>query len=763
MKRVSRALFALIMLAGFHSATAQTQPESLLATLTVNGIALPRIVPVLREDGQMLLRITDLDWLGFVMPEAPVTSYREQPFVPIDTIPGLSYELDERRLDLAVTCRASCFRPNIIGHPWQFTSPSPTEAGAFLNYDVVAEEVANEDAANALAELGVFTEAGLGLFEFIGQDLSERSEFVRLDTSWTVDDPQTRESFRVGDGITRPGGWGLPVRFAGVHFGTDFALQPGFVTFPLPSVRGEAALPSTVDVFVNDVRRVQTTIRPGPFTLPEAPVVAGAGEVEVVVTDLLGREQRISETFYASPGLLKSGLEEYSVEAGIGRRNFGVESNRYDELLATGSYRLGLTDTLTAGFHAEFSDERTALGPNLDLQPPFGGTFSISMAGSLKDSDKGGLTRIGYEWLSPRWSAAVVSQIASPRFARLGELGTEPFTRHETSASVGINLDTLGSVSFNYTLRDERSGGDFEAVSASYSLSFGEVGTLGLSALRVLEEEPSSALMLMFTTTFGPGIVGTAAARAGSAEHSQTIRFWNHIPPEGGWGYRVQAGRGDDQRKEAGLTYDSPSGVVSADVSRVQKETSTRVQAQGGMILMDWNPYLARPVDSAFALVEADDFEGVGVLRENQRVTETDSSGLALVTGLRDFDENRIAIDPLDLPLDAELGATVVTVVPRRRSGVYIDFDVRRMRAALVTVVNEDGEPLPPGTRLRTPDGAETFPVGLAGRAYPSGLEQALRLEAQTAEGPCEVELPAIGPELFGRDLGTFVCKRVAP
>ena len=99
---------------------------------------------------------------------------------------------------------------------------------------------------------------------------------------------------------------GLPTRFGGIQYGTNFSTQPYFVTFPLPSLKGEAALPLMVQLYVNGVLKIPQEVPPGPFTVPAVPVVMGAGQATMVVQDMLGRQQVISAPFYATSNLLKS-------------------------------------------------------------------------------------------------------------------------------------------------------------------------------------------------------------------------------------------------------------------------------------------------------------------------------------------------------------------------------------------------------------------------------------------------------------------------
>ncbi len=96
-----------------------------------------------------------------------------------------------------------------------------------------------------------------------------------------------------------------------------FPLQPGFVTFPLPGISGEAALPSTVDLYVDNALRMRRQVPSGPFSIQDLPVTTGQGDARLVIRDILGREQVITQPFYATSRLLKQGLHDYSYELGL--------------------------------------------------------------------------------------------------------------------------------------------------------------------------------------------------------------------------------------------------------------------------------------------------------------------------------------------------------------------------------------------------------------------------------------------------------------
>ena len=182
-----------------------------------------------------------------------------------------------------------------------FSAPTPASPGGFLNYDVSANHAQGRTSTSGLLELGGFAGWGTVQTRLLARDLNGKATAVRLDTTWTRDQPLEVASLRVGDAISGTSSWGGAVRFGGVQWSTNFSTQPGFIAFPLPGVSGEAALPSTVDLYVDSALRMSREVPSGPFSIQDLPVTTGQGDARLVVRDILGREQVITQPFYATP------------------------------------------------------------------------------------------------------------------------------------------------------------------------------------------------------------------------------------------------------------------------------------------------------------------------------------------------------------------------------------------------------------------------------------------------------------------------------
>lgn len=763
-RHVGVVLSPLVMLAiiGFcqFSVVAQnsTEPEAYFVTVAMNGIDKPGIYPVIVVNDAFYLEERAFIRLGTLVPDRFGIEYRGRLYFPLSVVDGLSHDFDRGQQHLDINCLAICFPEQRLSTAAILPDPDPTPFGVFINYDLLAEISQGNEFVGGLAEIGVFSSYGSGILSLSGRDITNDADMVRLETNWTIDKPSRRERLRFGDSITRSGGWGQALRFGGIQFGTDFSLQPGFISFPTPTITGGAALPSTAEIYVNGLRRESIDLEPGPFTIEQPPIITGAGDLLVVVRDPLGRETVITQPFYASRSLLKEGLREYSFEAGFLRDNYAINSNQYGNLFASASYRKGFSDRFTAGLHAEVSESSVAVGPYWDWQLPLGGVLSGAASVSAADGDIGALVELQVDWSGQNFGFSASNDWISRGFYRLGSNPAFPDPVMETSANLGIDVSDVSSLSFNYIRVDEREEETFQIASANFSLQVGELGSFNVNFSRTFGAVENTSLFMLFTTRIGGRTSASVGADRSAGKWTATVRANRSAPSSGGLGLRAEASAGNDERFWAGAVYDTLKGIVSLEHSQIKGAGTTRVGARGGLVVMGGGAYLSNPVGGSFALVEVGGQSGVEVSRDNRPVGETNSSGRLFVPRLRAYEANRLSIDPLDLPLTTEIDSTVMMAVPRRRSGVIVSFPVTPLVAATARIMDDSGTPLPAGTVLRALNNGATFPVGFGGAVYITGLSQSRTLRAETTNGDCVVKVPATKPGAAPTALGNLIC-----
>jgi outer membrane usher protein len=128
--------------------------------------------------------------------------------------------------------------------------------------------------------------------------------------------------------------------------------------------------------------------------------------------------------------------------------------------------------------------------------------------------------------------------------------------------------------------------------------------------------------------------------------------------------------------------------------------------------------YLSRGIAESFAIVQVGQTADVPVYLESQLAARTRADGSALVNNLRAYQDNRISLDPLALPLNSSMGAMTQTVQPRWMGGVQLDFSVHPVIGMTLTVEQADGSLLPPWTAVQVQGLAQSFVVGRRGEVY---------------------------------------------
>jgi len=753
--------------ARIHASGTALQERLLL--VDINRQELKQTVLVLEDQhGALYLAGTDLQRWRLRLPVAgSAIKHQGEAYYALAAIPGLSQVFDAQKLTLSIEARPEAFDATVrVAERVAIPVPVWSGTSGFLNYDLFA---AHANSATQLAgqfEIGYSNRYGVGTTGVFADSIEDKRRATRLDSTWIVDYPGELKSLRIGDTVNRPGAWGRSLRFGGIQYATNFGTQPGLQTLPPQSAVGQAVLPSTVDVFLNNALVSRQSVPPGPFSINNLPAVSGSGEVRLVVRDLFGREQVITQPFYASQGLLREGLVDFSYDIGLARENFGINSFDYGSAIASGTYRRGMSPGFTAEVHGEAMRGQATVGGGGDYLMRQLGSLSGYVAGSHAPAGNGGLMQLGIDRQARPWSLGARTQWMSRRFAQIGRLPEQLPPVQTSSANLSYATGTLGSVGLAYVVQNNRDLPDARIATLSYSVSLGRWAAFSFSAIHSLVEDKSTTLLAMLTiplnqsTSLSLGAQSVRGASAGkTADFTATLQ--RNLPLGEGYGYRLLAR--SDGSGEGTYMLQNDIGTYTAGVAQSLGVTATRLEASGGVAMLGGSAFLSRRIDQSFAVVRIPDYPNVRVLADNQPAGRTDASGNALIPRLRAYDRNVISIDQRDVPLDARIGALKLEVVPYLRSGVDVTFPITQSRGATLTVLLEDGKPLPVGATVKLIGSDETFVAGYDGEVYVAGLAPANRLRASWPGKRCEFDFPFVPGKEALPDLGTFICKGVQP
>lgn len=707
--------------------------------------------------------------------------------VHIDRLAGVQYRIDEASQRIFFTVAETARAPRVIDLSPRRTAENPiplTSFGGVLNYTLFANSDGtffryplNLRGVSGNFDARVFSPYGTLSQSFLANSAVRQLGFVRLDTRWTYSDPERLITYRVGDTISGGLAWTRPVRMSGVQVQRNFALRPDLVTLPLPVLSGSAAVPSTIDVYAQNVKTYSGAVPSGPFEITHMPVASGAGTAQVVLHDSLGRETVATLPFYVSSKQLAEGLYDFSMEAGFARRFSGIESNNYDRRpIGSASARYGLTNWLTLEGHGEGGGGGLInAGAGAAFTLGSWGAASLALAGSRFGGLTGGLFNASFETnirgvsiyaRSQRTfgnyldiaavtanctfltgNVCAVPQWGTPAFppSILGGFAVTnilpPRAIDQFGLGVPIPFDS-SSLSVNFTQLQNALGNRTRVLGFSYSRPIIFGGSAFLSAFKDLANERNFGFFAGLSFPFGNDItLSTGAERAPDGVRFITSAVKAEKREEGSYGWRLRNGEGYRTDRFAGASYRASFARVEANVQQYANQTRATGQAEGSIAVAGGGVFFGNRIDDAFAVVDAG-APDVEVQYENRPIGRTNRQGKLLVPYLNSYQKNKLSIDPKSVPVDADVTTTNEIVVPADRNGVVVKFGVSQTpKAALVAFVDSAGKPLRVGVRGRLESDGQPFVIGYDGQAYIRNLsdQNAVRIDV-SEEGSCVAE-----------------------
>lgn len=712
----------------------------------INGAATGFIASVREEaDGSLTMDEQELRNVGISPAQA---AKRPDGRIELGRLPKVVSVMDKQRQALEFTASGNALAPRIIKpsggiEPLDGQDPRNevrSDFGALLNYSLFANSFSGSndfwtDGVSGTFDGRAFGSAGVleNSFMFSGGDLR------RLDTAWTYSQIDTLRTWRMGDVISSGLSWTRPARLGGIQLQRNFSLRPGLVTLPIPDFSGSAAVPSTVDVFLDNTRRFSNAVPAGPFEIADMPVVTGPGTARIVVRDENGNETVTETAYFVSNRLLRSDFFDYSLELGLPRTGYGSDADAYDKrLMGSASVRYGAANWLTLEGHAEGGDGLANLGAGAVAGFGRWGVGSLAVAASTSGGEEGlQLTgAVEFDLFGARLQARM--QRAFGTYNDIASV-TLPLTddiRHVHSGAAARSLDQI-SLSFpllnaswlnlNYT-RAERFDGDSQSVVGA-SLSRAIMGgTFTASGFADVESDEYGVLA-SFSVPLGNDISASTSARSGPDGISGIATISRPAREENGnFGWWVSHEQKDDPRWAASGDVRTRVARLGGTVRQENDGASATARVSGSIVAAGGGVFVAERIDDAFAVVDAGSAD-VPVLFENRPAGRTGGNGKLLLPDLRSYERNRIAIDPKGLPLDTIVDSTKQNVIPAARSGVVVSFGEKKQGgSALIVFKDENGRVLEMGTLGRIDAASEPFMVGYDGEAFVEGLESRNRL-----------------------------------
>jgi len=563
---------------------------------------------------------------------------------------------------------------------------------------------------------------------------------VRLDSYWSYWDSELLTSYSAGDFITRSLPWTRSVRMGGVAWRRNFNISSNLVTMPLPSFSGSAAVPSSVDVYVNNLRRNSSELPVGPYRIADLPVVNGANEARIVVKDALGRETVTEIPFYASIDMLARGLVDFSLEGGFMRYGYATRSNDYGrDFAASGIFRYGVADFLTLEGHGEYTPGFYNGGLGAVFNVGSIGVMSVSGAVSHYQGKNGQQVAAGFEM---EYAGLRFNMRSQQVFNHYDDLASA------TARNPDYDILDITEDNNNYHSGSNRPVKSLEQISVGIPLKF-DPATLNVSFTQSEYYNVRKVQLLGFSLSrsFSNRVFGYATAYKDMKQSgnygifaglsiglnnnmqfsSGVIQDWNGTSFQtelyksgtqeiGSAGWRLRDIEGARTQRSAYGSYRARAAHVSGFVEQGHDNYRITAEVEGAVVMAGGSVFAANRIDDSFAVVDAG-APGISVSRENRPYGRTGKNGKLVISDLISYQPANLSIDPSSLPFSSVAASTRVNVMPAYRTGVVARFDIGQTdSSALIAVLDENDKPIELGSIVQTRSGEEKTTIGYDGQ-----------------------------------------------
>ncbi|WP_168403246.1 fimbria/pilus outer membrane usher protein [Erwinia amylovora] len=736
------------------AATSTREKQTWTLALTINGRDTGELIPVQFNNNHYLIRASDLLRVGF--PGSRITST----ITDVSAMEQVKANYDSQGQRIVLTVPPDWLPEQTFSgaaHNGEYYAGRSSN-GALFNYDFYTSQ--NRGSGSHLSawnELrlfgssGQFASNGIWQQQLSGSSAYQQNGYTRYDTWWAAENEENAQTLRVGDLVTDSLAWSSSVRLGGIQLGRDFSVRPDLITYPLPSFAGQAAVPSTVDLFVNGYKNSSNSVQPGPFSLTNMPFVNGAGEAVVVTTDALGRRISTTLPFYVASALLKKGLSDYSIAGGALRENYGLNSFDYGQAASSGSYRYGVNDWLTLESHAEAAKSLALGGGGVQMGIGSFGVVNGAVSQSQMQGQRGNQYNWGYQYSASRYSVGFQQTVRSAGFANLALYGEQQasntlnfatLSRRSAQYSASLALDRFGNLGAALIDITPATGDRTRLLNLSWSKTLWGNSSLYLSATRDQQAGNWSGALSLVIPFSNLSNASMTMQRDAQGNNSQRIEVSRAMPSEGGLAYDAAWANQsiNGHYRQASVQWRNNQLDASAGFYGDDSYNTRWADLSGSVILMDNSLFAANQVNDAFVLVKTD-YPDIKVSYENQLMGETNSQGYLLVPRVSAWYPAKYEINTLDLPADMTSSSVEQRFAVKRQSGYLLHFPITPLRAASVILHDQHGDPLPVSTTL-TRDGQQDEYVGYDGIVWMENLAVHNAIHAETPDGRlCNAEL----------------------
>ena len=755
------ALLLIFALLGAAENAAPRDPGGDLAyvEMIVNSQAHVEVLAAITEQ-DFLVQKSDLLAAHIGVGAAKVRRIGGFDFVSLQALkPALTYVFDASTLVLHVEAQASLLPTstyNLGPHPeapLQFLQTS----GAFINYSLTASNS---------GPLGYAGQAGYNFPQvLLTSTVFSSGGLFRRGRSYLVRDYRNDlVTATLGDASVDTGTFGGNVEIAGITVQRSFALNPYILQFPAPVLSGTVLTPSRAEVYVNGVLTSVVNVSPGTFVFGNLPTVAGLNSTVVVLRDAFGNITNLTSQNYSSLDLLRAGLTDFAVSAGVLRHDAFTVDDRYGGDAFVSRYAHGFTNNFTAGARAEAGPSVQSGGLNAVIAGTLGAlgiAYSGSHSGSVSDS----ALEVSFEYQTERFGFSASSTQTGANYANTSLLANDDREVLAQDVSASIAFGRSGGVSGEVGRGIDRDMGPSSFSSASLYQSIGSAVSISVTALRsIAREMVSRSLIAQVIIRTGPR--STLTLNAGNGIEGAQFS----ASPPGTFGTNYSGALNTDGSGMADVRVVGQSGILELTSLRPSAGSPPDRNATiaGSLVTGDGHVYFGRPIADGYTILEGAG-SGADVQLNGQEAGTSSAGGALLIPTVQSNADNRVIVDESGEAINQSLDRPIRDFSTRSFGGGILRFTAHKTEHVFFGTLRVDGSsdagPVAFAPITLTSADAEhtTQADGDGGFSFDTVPAGSYKGTANLRGLPCTFSLTLPESNAFQVDFGTVFCQPSLP
>jgi outer membrane usher protein len=619
---------------------------------------------------------------------------------------GLEAVFDERRLELQVQVPAAQRRNNVIGGqlglpPEAKNALLPSPVSGYINLRGGQDFIWSSETTQTgrqpfrLSLDGALNVRGWVLEGFANFTERGNPSWRRGDVRLVRDDPANAIRYVAGDLAVPVTGYQTSIPMFGVTAARNFSLQPYVITRPISEFQFFLEQPSRVEVYTNG-RLVQVLqLQAGPQDIRNLPLATGLNDVQLVITDPVGRVQRLDFSSVVGGNLLAPGLQQFAYSFGFPSKD--VRGNRdYDwsDPILTISHRLGLTSNLTLGSYFQGDVHQQVLGFEgiwVSAIGNFGWDTAVSRA---NDVGADFASRLRYEFVQAGYrnpsnrTFGLALEYRGANFTTLGSLIPKNDTGLDLTAYYGQKLfwDINGRVNLRYQFGRESPDAYLLSLGLSKVFRNGLSVSLNLSqSVDKTGQDEQRAFINLYWLFPKTRQSVQASTDIRSTQGPSNRVTWNYSSRRTVEDINASVGL-ETSEDRYNLTGDFSYTGYRAQIELFQDvgfpqgdgavQSLSRFTFGSALVFAGGQFGWSRPVTNSFALItRRQNLKGqkVGVkIAGDDYIARADALGGAVVPDLQAYRVSTLRLEAPDLPQGAEFGQDVFHLLTTYKSGTLI-------------------------------------------------------------------------------------------